>query len=148
MRHECRAEREYCIHCRSPNHDVRACRRFHNNTPSPTNSHIPTGYHPTVSPPLLSGNAPNTGAQPQQTGTTNNGLWFQNYLDTNQPRTSTTIHTPFMNNMSPAPSANMTEALTQILTQITNNNKKDDISKQMMKNTKTFDSTNKSECIN
>ena len=100
MRHECRAEREYCTPCRSPNHDVRACRRFHNNTPSPTNSHIPTGYHLTATPPLLSENAPNTGAQPQQTGTTNNGLWFQNYLDTNQPRTSTTIHTPFMNNMS------------------------------------------------
>ena len=41
----------------------------------------------------------------------------------------------------------MTEALTQIITQVTNNNKKDDVSKQMMKNIKIFDSTNKAEYI-
>ena len=40
----------------------------------------------------------------------------------------------------------MTEALTQIITQVANNNKKDNISKQMMKNIKTFDGTNKAEC--
>ena len=45
------------------------------------------------------------------------------------------------------PSANMTEAITQILTQVTNNNKKDEVSKQMMKNIKIFDGTNKAECI-
>ena len=41
----------------------------------------------------------------------------------------------------------MTEALTQIIAQVTNNNEKDDISKQMMKNIKIFDGTNKAECI-
>ena len=44
----------------------------------------------------------------------------------------------------------MTEALTQIkaqVTQVANNNKKDKVSKQMMKNIKIFDSTNKEECI-
>ena len=40
----------------------------------------------------------------------------------------------------------MTEALTQIIAQVTNN-KKDNISKQMMKNIKIFDGTNKAECI-
>ena len=122
-----------------------------NNSPSPINSHIPMGYHPTATPPPLPGSTPNLGphttAQPQQTGTTNSGLLFQNHPDTNQPRTSTTIHTPFMNNMSPASSANMTEAISQLLTQVVNN-KKDDESKQMMKNIKTFDRTNKTECIN
>ena len=51
-----------------------------------------------------------------------------------------------MNNMSPAQSANMTEAFTNILTQVVNS-KKDDSTKQMMKNIKTFDGTNKAECI-
>ena len=72
-----------------------------------------------------------------------------NMFDNNQPRTSTTIHTPF-NSTSPAPSANMTEALTQIIAQVnqvTNNNKKDKVSKQMIKNIKIFDVTNKAECI-
>ena len=147
MRHKCGTERVYCMYCKSSSHNIRACRRYHSNTPNPTNSNIPTGYHPTATPPPLPGNAPNTGTQPHQTGTTNNGLWLQNYLDKNQPRTSTPMHTPFMNNMSPAPSANIKEALTQILTQVANN-KKDDISKQMMKNIKTFDGTNRTECIN
>ena len=101
-------------------------------------------------PPLI-GNNPNQGTnttgQRQTTNTANNGLWFQNYQDTNQPRTSTTIQKPPINNMSPASSANMTEALTQLLTQVVSN-KKDDISKQMMKNIKRFDGTNKTECIN
>ena len=35
----------------------------------------------------------------------------------------------------------------QILAQVANNTKKDDVSKQMMKNIKIFDSTNKAECI-
>ena len=38
-------------------------------------------------------------------------------------------------------------ALTQIIAQVTNNSKKDDVSKQMMKNIKIFDGTNKAECI-
>ena len=123
MRLKCRTERVYCIHCRSPNHSTKACRMHHNNTPSLTNKHVQTGYHPTVTPPPLLRTAPPTGTQSQQTGPTNNGLLFQNNLDTNQPRTSTTIHTPF-NGTSPVPSANMMEALTQIITQVTNNNNK------------------------
>ena len=127
-------------------HSNRGCRKL--TTPSQTNSHIPTGYHLTATPPPLTGSAPyqgtHTAAQPQPPSTTNNGLWFQDYQDTNQPRTSTTVHTPAMNNMSPASSASVTEAITQLLTQV----KKGDISKQMMKNIKTFDGTNRTECIN
>ena len=146
MRLECSKERVFCTHCRTPNHDTKACRKHHNSTPNLTNSHIPTGYLPTATPPPLLGKASATGTHPQQTGTTTNRPLFQNYFDTNQPRTSTTIHTPF-NSASPAPSANMTEALTQIITQVTNNNKKDDVSKQMLKNIKIFYDTNKAECI-
>ena len=62
MRHECR-NRVHCAHCRSNNHNEKACRKLTNNTPSPSNSHIPTGYHPTATPPPLTGTA---------TGTTNN----------------------------------------------------------------------------
>ena len=145
MRLECSKERVFCTHCRTPNHDIKACRKYHNSTPSPTNSHIPTGYHPTATPPPLLGTASATGTHPQQTGTNPNRPLFQNYFDTHQPRTSTTIHTPF-NGTSPAPSANMTEALTQIITQVPNN-KKDNVSKQMMKDIKIFDGTSKAEYI-
>ena len=146
MRLECRTERVYCTHCRSPNHDTKTCRK-HNNTPSPTSSHILTGYHPTATPSPLLGAATTTGTHSQQTGTNTHRILFHNYLDTHQPRTgTTTIHTPF-NGASPAPSANMTEALTQIITQVANNNKKDGLSKQMMKNIKIFNGTNKAECI-
>ena len=145
MRHECSKERVFCTHCRSPNHNTKACRKHHNSTPSPTSSHIPTGYHPTATPPPLLGTVATTGTYIQQTATTTNGPLFQNYFDNHQPRISTTIHTPY-NGTSPAPSANMTEALTQIITQVTNN-KKDNVSKQMMKNIKIFDGTNKAECI-
>ena len=86
------------------------------------------------------------GMQLHQTGTNTDRPLFQNFFDNNQPRIRTTVHTPF-NGASPAPSANMTEALMQIITQITNNKKKDDASKQMMKNIKIFDGTNKAECI-
>ena len=48
--------------------------------------------------------------------------------------------------MSPAQTANMTEAFTQILSQVITNNKGDG-TKQMMKNIKTFDGSNKAECI-
>ena len=114
MRLECRVERVYCTHCRSSNHDTKVCRKHHSNTPSPTNSHNPTGYHTTATPPLLLGAATTTGTHPQQTGTNTHRPLFQNYLDTHQLRTdTTTIHTSF-NGTSPAPSANMTEALTQI----------------------------------
>ena len=151
MRHECEIRRVFHSHCRSNSHSNRACRKLATGTPSPTNSHIPLGYHPNAAPPPLTGNTPNQGthttAQPQPTSTTNNGLWFRNYQDTNQPWTSTTVHTPLMNNMSPASSANMTEAITQLLTDVASK-KKDDVSKQMMKNIKTFDGTNRTECIN
>ena len=40
----------------------------------------------------------------------------------------------------------MTEAFTNILTQVVNS-KKDDGTKQMMKNIKNFDGTNKADCI-
>ena len=46
------------------------------------------------------------------------------------------IHTPY-NGTSPAAPDNIIEGLTQIMTQVTNNNKKEDASKQMMKNIKT-----------
>ena len=150
MRHEC-SNRVFCTHCRNNSHSERTCRKLTNNTPGPSNSHIPTGYHPTATTPLLVGNTPHQGTQAttqfQATGTTNNGLWFQNYQDTNQPRTSTTIQTPAVNNMSPASAASITEAITQLLTHVVNN-KKDETSKQIMRNIKTFDGTNRTECIN
>ena len=149
MRHVCMTDRVFCNYCKSNSHSNRACRKL--TTPSPTNSHIPTGYHPTATTPPLTGNAPNQGThtaeQPQPTSTTNNGLWFQNYQDTNQPRTMPNVYTPPMNNMSPASSASMTEAITQLLTHVISN-KKDDVSKQMMKNIKTFDGMKRTECIN
>ena len=83
------------------------------NAPSPTDSRRPAGYHPTATPPPLI-RAATAIQQTQQTGATNNGPLFQNLFDNNQPGTSTTIHTPF-NGASPAPSANMTEALMQII---------------------------------
>ena len=104
MRMDCK-ERVFCTHCRTANHDTKACRKHHNSTPSPTNSHIPTGYHPTATPPPLMGTAA-AGSQTQQTSTINNGPLFQNLFDNHQPRTSTTIHTPF-NSASPKPSANI-----------------------------------------
>ena len=125
MRMDCK-ERVFCTHCRTANHDTKACRKYHSNVPSPTNSHSPAGYHPTATPPPLMG-ATTAIQQTQQTGAANNRPLFQNLFDNNQHRISTTIHTPF-NGTSPAPSANMTEALTQIMakvTQVANNNKKE-----------------------
>ena len=144
MRLDCR-ERVFCTLCRTHNHDTKARRRQHNNIPSPTNSHIATGYHPTATPPPLIGTTM-AAQQAHQTGTHNNGPLFQNFFENNQPRTSTTIHTPF-DGASPEPSANVMEGLTQIITQVTNNNKRDEASKQMMKNIKIFDGSNKAECI-
>ena len=87
MRMYCR-ERVYCTHCRTQNHDTKACRKHHSNAPNPTNSHIPAGYHPTATPlPLLE--AATTIQQTHQTGAPNNGPLFQNLFDNNQPRTST-----------------------------------------------------------
>ena len=145
MRMDCK-ERVYCTNCKTANNDFKAYRGHHKSTPSPINSQILTGYHPTATPPSLIGTTTAGGQQTQQNSTTCNEALFQNLFDVQIPRTNTTIHTPF-NGMPPAASANMTEAITQILAQVTKNNKKDDVSKQMMKNMKIFDGTNKAECI-
>ena len=139
MRGECR-RKVFCNHCRSYNHDTKACRKQHDNTPSPTHSQIATDYHPTVTPPPLMGIA----APTQPTEPHNNPLF--NLLDNNQPRTSTLMHTPH-NGMSPATPADLLDGITQIMKRVTNNNKRDDASKKMMKNIKIFDGSNKAECI-
>ena len=107
MRAECR-ERVFCNHCRSYNHDTKACRKQHNNTPSPAHSQIATGYHPTATAPPLIG----TIAATQPTETHNNPLF--NVLDNNQPRTSTLMHTPH-NGTSPATPVDLIEGITQIM---------------------------------
>ena len=84
--------------------------------------------------------------QAHQTGTHNNSPLFQNMFENNQPRSSTMIRTPY-NGTSPTMPSDMVEGLTQIVTQVANNNKRDDASKQMMKNIKIFDGSNKAECI-
>ena len=139
MRGECR-KRVFCNHCRSYNHDTKACRKQHDNTPSPTHSQIATGYHPTATPPPLMG----TAAATQPTETHNNPLF--NLLDNNQPRTSTLMHTPH-NGTPPATPADLIEGITQIMNRVTNDNKRDDASKKMMKNIKIFDGSNTAECI-
>ena len=139
MRGECR-KRVFCNHCRSYNHDTKACRKQHDNTPSPTHSQIATGYHPTATLPPLMG----TAAATQPTETHNNPLF--NLLDNNQPRTSTLMNTP-QNGTSPATPADLIEGITQIMNQVSNDNKRDDTSKKMMKNIKIFDGSNKAECI-
>ena len=83
----------------------------------------------------------------QQTGVHNNNPLFQNLLDNNQPRTSTMIQTPH-NGTSPTTPADLAEGITQIMNQVANNNKRENTSKQMMKNIKIFVDSNKAECIN
>ena len=78
MRGECR-KRVFCNHCRSYNHDTKACRKQHDNTPSLTHSQIATGYYPLVTPPPLMG----TAAATQPTETHNNPLF--NLLTTTSP---------------------------------------------------------------
>ena len=56
------------------------------------------------------------------------------------------IQTPH-NDTSPTAPADLVEGITQIMNQVANNNKRDDASKQMMKNIKIFDGSNKAECI-
>ena len=80
----------------------------------------------------------------QQTGVHNNNPSLQNLLDNNHLRTSTMIQTPH-NGTSPTTPANLVEGITQIMNQVTNNNKRDDASKQMMKNITIFDGSNKAE---
>ena len=50
------------------------------------------------------------------------------------------------NGTSPAAPVDLVEGLTQIMTKVANNNKRGD-AKQMMKNIKIFDGSNKAECI-
>ena len=104
-----------------------------------------TGYHPIATPPPLIGTTATT-QQTQQTGMHNSNPLFHNLLDNNQSRTSTMIHTPH-NSTSPTAPADLVEGIMQIMNQVTNNNKRDDASKQMMKNIKIFDGSNKAECI-
>ena len=139
MRLECR-KRVFCNHCRSYNHDAKACRKHQDNTPSPTHSQIAIGYHPTVTPPPLIGAV----AATQPIEAHNNPLF--NILDNNPPRTSTLMHTP-QNGMSPAAPVDLLEGITQIMNRVTNDNKRDDASKKMLKNIKIFDGSNKAECI-
>ena len=101
-------------------------------------SQIATGYHPTATPPPLTNNQPPN---------THNNQLFHNLFENNQPRTSTMIQTPYTGTSPTAP-ADLVEGITQIMNQIANNNKRDDTSKQMMKNIKIFDGSNKVECIN
>ena len=51
------------------------------------------------------------------------------------------------NGTSPATPADLVEGITQIMNQVTSNNKRDNASKKMMKNIKIFDGSNKAECI-
>ena len=139
MRAECR-KGVFCNHCRSYNHNTKSCRKQHNNTLSPTHSQIATGYHPTATPPPLMG----TTAATQPTETHNNPLF--NLLDNKQPRTSTLMHTAH-NGTSLAMPEDLMEGITQIMNQVTNDNKRDDASKKKMKNIKIFDGSNKAECI-
>ena len=128
-------ERVFCDLCKSFNHSSQACRKQPDNTPSPTGSQIAMGYHPTATPPPLTNNQP-----------PNNQL-FHNLFENNQPRTSTMIQTPYTG-ASPTAPADLVEGITQIVNQVMNSNKRDDTSKQMMKNIKIFDGSNKAECIN
>ena len=57
------------------------------------------------------------------------------------------IQTPYTST-SPAAPTDLVEGITQIMNHVANNNKWDDTSKQMMKNIKVFNGSNKAECIN
>ena len=92
-------ERVFCDPCKTFNHSSRACRKQPDNTPSPTGSQIPMGYHPTATPPPLT-----------------NNQFFHNPFENNQPRTSTMIQTPYAG-ASPTTPADLMEGLTQIVNQ-------------------------------
>ena len=57
------------------------------------------------------------------------------------------IQTPYAG-ASPTTPADLVEGITQIVNQATKSNKRDETTKQMMKNIKIFDGSNKAECIN
>ena len=134
LRFNC-TERVFCDYCKTYNHNSRVCRKQPDNKPSPTGSQIATGYHPTATlPPLTNGQPPNN-------------QFLQNLFENNQPRTSTMIQTPYTG-ASPTTPADLMEGLTQIINQATKSNQWDETAKQMMKNIKIFDGSNKAECIN
>ena len=93
------------------------------------------GYHPTATPPPLTNNQPP------------NNQFCHNLFENNQPRTSTMIQTPYAG-ASPTTPADLLEGITQIVNQAMKSNRQDEIAKQMMKNIKIFDGSNKAECIN
>ena len=134
LRFNC-TERVFYDSCKTFNHSSRACRKQSDNTPSPTGSQIAMGYHPTATPPPLTNNQPP------------NNQFLQNLFENNQLRTSTMIQTPYAGT-SPTTPADLMEGLTQIVNQATKSNKRDETAKQMMKNIKIFDGSNKAECIN
>ena len=57
------------------------------------------------------------------------------------------IQTPYAG-ASPTTPADLVEGITQIVNQAMKSNKQDETAKQMMKNIKIFDGSNKAECIN
>ena len=57
------------------------------------------------------------------------------------------IQTPYAG-ASPSTPADLVEGITQIVNQATKSNKRDETAKQMMKNIKIFDGSNKAECSN
>ena len=134
LRFNC-TERVFCDFCKTFNHSSRACRKWTDNTPSPTGSQIAMRYHPTATPPPLTNNQPP------------NNQFFHNLFENNQPRTSTMIQTPYAG-ASPTTPADLVEGITQIVNQAIKSNKRDETAKQMMKNIKIFDGSNKAECIN
>ena len=135
LRFNC-TERVFCDYCKTYNHNSRVCRKQPDNTPSPTGSQIAMGYHPTATPPPLTNNQPP------------NNQFLQNLFENNQPRTSTMIQTPYTGTSPTTKPADLMEGLTQIVNQATKSNKRDETAKQMMKNIKIFDGSNKAECIN
>ena len=56
------------------------------------------------------------------------------------------MHTPHKGSSLATP-ADLMEGITQSMNRVTNDNKRDDASRKMMKNIKIFDSSNKAECI-
>ena len=57
------------------------------------------------------------------------------------------IQTPYVG-ASPTTPADLVEGIMKIVNQATKSNKQDEIAKQMMRNIKIFDGSNKAECIN
>ena len=93
--------------------------------PKPIKQPHPNGLSPNSDTPPLIGTT--TGGQPTQQTYTTTGHYLQNLLE-NQTARNNTAPNPQYHGASPAPSANMTEAFTQILAHITDN-KNNDVSR-------------------